>query len=268
MKPAWIICMIFALQLGGVSILFADQHESRQHGSHLHGQGKLNLVMEGKELRIELEIPAIDIVGFEHKARTEAETQQVQQAIKKLKESNKMFGFDSNADCHSENIQVNITMLNEAHDEHEHDEHAHDEHEDEHKDEHAHGEHEDEHKDEHAHDEHEDEHKHDKEEHAHDEHEDEHKDEHAHEKHEDEHKHDKDEHAHGEHEEHADEMEESHSEVHAMYEFHCENPDALKAIQVHLMREFKTIAELDVQMVTATRQTSSELTQNDIVIRM
>ena len=39
---------------------------TRQHDSHAHGIGELNIVLEGNELAIELISPAANIVGFEH----------------------------------------------------------------------------------------------------------------------------------------------------------------------------------------------------------
>lgn len=45
-------------------------HEHEQHGAHVHGQGELNLVLEGVSLQVELTVPAADITGFEHEPRT------------------------------------------------------------------------------------------------------------------------------------------------------------------------------------------------------
>ena len=44
----------------------AHDHEKRQLDSHEHGVSTLKIAIEGKELNMELESPANDIIGFEH----------------------------------------------------------------------------------------------------------------------------------------------------------------------------------------------------------
>ena len=51
------------------STLFAQEH--RQHGSHQHGVGRLNLAQEDTEIRLELDSPAANIVGFEYAPSSE-----------------------------------------------------------------------------------------------------------------------------------------------------------------------------------------------------
>ena len=51
------------------SALSADRH----HDAHEHGVSKLNLVIEGKRLEMELGSPGSDIVGFEHAPATDAD---------------------------------------------------------------------------------------------------------------------------------------------------------------------------------------------------
>ena len=43
-----------------------------QLGAHVHGKVVVNLALEGNTLRVELDAPAINVVGFEHAPRTEA----------------------------------------------------------------------------------------------------------------------------------------------------------------------------------------------------
>ena len=74
--------------------------------------------------------------------------------------------------------------------------------------------------------------------------------------HEDEH-----EKSHDEQHEHAKEdHDDQHSEFKAVYRFHCRYPDKLKHLDVILFEHFKGIKEIDVQVLTETRQTSLELT--------
>ena len=48
-----------------------------QLGAHVHGKVVVNLALEGNTLRVELDAPAINVVGFEHAPRTEGERRAV-----------------------------------------------------------------------------------------------------------------------------------------------------------------------------------------------
>ena len=64
------------------------------------------------------------------------------------------------------------------------------------------------------------------------------------------------------HEHHdADEHEgETHSDFKAVYRFSCQNPDKLATIEVRLFELFPGIEEIEVQILTETKQTAMELT--------
>lgn len=51
---------------------------------HHHGQGTLDIATEGQNLRADLVLPAHDVLGFEHAARTSQEKRHVQDAQAKL----------------------------------------------------------------------------------------------------------------------------------------------------------------------------------------
>ncbi|WP_200870123.1 ZrgA family zinc uptake protein [Catenovulum agarivorans] len=123
-----------------------------QYDAHIHGVAEISIVMEGKELHMQLHSPADTLVGFEHKAQTQQQKQAVQTVDRYLNTVNKIVEFTGNK-CNAVEIEVDVTALLPE-------EHGHDEHEHEH-DKHAH-EHD---KHTHEHDEHE--HKHDKHEHEH-----------------------------------------------------------------------------------------------------
>ncbi len=59
-----------ALASGGT---FAADKEHSEAKAHAHGHGRANIAVEGNSLFIELEVPGVDIVGFEHVATTDAE---------------------------------------------------------------------------------------------------------------------------------------------------------------------------------------------------
>ena len=57
--------------------------QHRELGAHEHGRGTLNIAVEGARLSMELEVPGVDIVGFEHAAKTGTQKGAVEK-VKKL----------------------------------------------------------------------------------------------------------------------------------------------------------------------------------------
>ena len=61
----------------------ADEHDhdhDHEHGSlgaHEHGVGRLNAALDGQTLELELESPAMNLVGFEHVATSDADKAKV-----------------------------------------------------------------------------------------------------------------------------------------------------------------------------------------------
>ncbi len=129
----------------------AAETEHREHGAHEHGHGKFNVAIEGKTLAMELIAPGADIVGFEHKAESDADKQALAAGRKTLSDLAKVVTLPAAAGCILKNASVEVET-EEKHDDHDHaekkDDHDHakkkDDHDHgktaEHKDEEAHGE--------------------------------------------------------------------------------------------------------------------------------
>jgi Protein of unknown function (DUF2796) len=83
----------------------------RQHRAHVHGVGTLNLVQEGNRVHIELEIPGMDIVGFEHQARTASQKQAVKDAVAVLKQGDALFRLNAEATCALDTAGVEVAMM-------------------------------------------------------------------------------------------------------------------------------------------------------------
>ena len=62
----------------------AEEAQHRQLGPHVHGQGTLDIAIEGKKIEMELVAPGMDIVGFEHVASTDEQKAAVEKAKAKL----------------------------------------------------------------------------------------------------------------------------------------------------------------------------------------
>lgn len=76
---------------------------------------------------------------------------------------------------------------------------------------------------------------------------------------------------HSEHEsrpKHAEHEKEAHSELQAQYVFHCDAPESLENLAVHLFDHLRDVEEIDVQLVTPTIQTAMELHVTSAVLRL
>lgn len=111
-------------------------HEHAEHGSldaHEHGIAQLNVVLDGQALELELESPAMNLVGFEHAAESAADKAKVDAARSQLQDPQALFGLGAGACSLSDTELESPLFEDEEHEEHE-DEHEHEEHHDHDKD--------------------------------------------------------------------------------------------------------------------------------------
>ncbi|MHC8413300.1 DUF2796 domain-containing protein [Pseudomonas sp. Hz4] len=79
----------------------ADEHD-HEHGSlgaHEHGVGRLNAALDGQTLELELESPAMNLVGFEHVATTDADKAKVAAVRAQLEKPLVLFNLPKAAGC-------------------------------------------------------------------------------------------------------------------------------------------------------------------------
>ncbi len=105
--------------------------EFRQEAKHEHGAVTLNLAIEGNLLTLELEAPAINVVGFERAPRTAEERAAVSAAAAWLFSGAGMIGVPKAAACRRDSASLEVpdwakstSSRDHAHDhdhEHEHD---------------------------------------------------------------------------------------------------------------------------------------------------
>lgn len=128
------------------SLAIAQGHA--HHDAHVHGIVELTMAVEGDALELELESPAANIVGFEHKARTAEQIKAAENAKALLENPVKLFSF-SGSQCAIQ--QSTVDMMAILADKHDSDGNHHDkEHHDDSHDKHGH--HDKEHHDEEHHD--------------------------------------------------------------------------------------------------------------------
>jgi Protein of unknown function (DUF2796) len=92
------------------------EEEHRELGPHVHGHGIFDIAVEGNKVAMELEVPGMDIVGFEHEASTDAQKAAVEKAKADLAKPLSLFKLPASAGCSVKEAKIAI----EAEHEHEH----------------------------------------------------------------------------------------------------------------------------------------------------
>ena len=83
--------------------------------AHVHGEGRLNIAIDGKRIFMELESPGADIVGFEHEARSDGEKAAVKQALAQLGDPMLLMRFEADADCEVRRASAEIEGESDEH---------------------------------------------------------------------------------------------------------------------------------------------------------
>ena len=105
-------------------------HAHEEHASldaHEHGVASLNVALDGQTLEIQLQSPAMNLVGFEHEAKSDADKAKVAAARQHLEQPQALFALPIEAKCALQDSDLDSPLFGgHAHDEHEHaDEHGH-----------------------------------------------------------------------------------------------------------------------------------------------
>jgi hypothetical protein len=83
-----------------------EDHGHRQHGAHAHGVASLNLAIDGPVVELELESPAMNLVGFEHAPTSDAERETLNQTLDLLADAARLFRLPVGAGCTLEDAWV------------------------------------------------------------------------------------------------------------------------------------------------------------------
>jgi hypothetical protein len=90
---------VAAVALATASMPTAAEEAHRELGAHVHGHGTLNIAIEDKRVELELEVPGMDIVGFEHAPSTDDQKAAVEKAKAQLAEPLAVFALPAAAGC-------------------------------------------------------------------------------------------------------------------------------------------------------------------------
>ncbi len=121
--------IFFPLLVSLPSLLSAQFDEPmRQHDAHVHGEATGNLALDESILRLELDIPAYNLIGFEH-APVDAEQQALLDGTIETLEQLAWIELDPRGQCQRLAVDVHTHGMETAQEEsHEHPDHEHSEH--------------------------------------------------------------------------------------------------------------------------------------------
>lgn len=108
-----------------LAIAQASDHDHDEHGSldsHAHGVAQLNVVLDGQALELELESPAMNLVGFEHAAESDADKAKVAATRSQLQDPQALFGLGA-GDCSLSKTELESPLFEYEKHEGEHEDH-------------------------------------------------------------------------------------------------------------------------------------------------
>ncbi|WP_256825281.1 DUF2796 domain-containing protein [Pseudomonas juntendi] len=115
--------LLLALPFALLPLAVAHAHEDHDHdhdhahgtlGGHEHGVAKLNVVLDGNTLELELDSPAMNLVGFEHAASSDADKAKVAAVRQQLEQPLKLFGLASAAGCKEDQQALESPLFGDA----------------------------------------------------------------------------------------------------------------------------------------------------------
>ena len=100
----------------------AQQTEHQSLDAHVHGLATLNVALDDQQLELQLESPAMNIVGFEYQPNSVADHHAVSEAERQLKDAQALFTLTSAAHCSltSMTLEHDLTAEHEHKDANEH----------------------------------------------------------------------------------------------------------------------------------------------------
>lgn len=101
-------------------ILFSLVSSEKDHSAgtaHVHGQAKLQAVLDNTRFEIELRLPAYDIVGFESQPKNRKQENAVRVARQKLGNFDELFEINSQAKCKLNSKETELESIKQEKDE-------------------------------------------------------------------------------------------------------------------------------------------------------
>jgi hypothetical protein len=93
-----------------VMSIYSLAKENTRQLAHVHGLSKISVAIEKGKMVIELKSPAVDLVGFEHKAKTEYDINNVKKVQIQLEHNSDMFVLTGGS-CELINTFIDLSNL-------------------------------------------------------------------------------------------------------------------------------------------------------------
>ena len=104
----WIFTLIFQAASVLLPAWAADKHE---HAGHSHGQGQLELVVQGGAVKANFEIPMESLLGFEHLPKTPAQKKAMADLQAAVTQPDYVLGLPKTAACELKSVQAQSDMF-------------------------------------------------------------------------------------------------------------------------------------------------------------
>ncbi len=118
LNPVWVALWgaLFVVALS-VSPVFASEDEALGHdrGKHEHGAVTFNIALDGATLSLELDAPAVNVLGFERSPRNDAERKLVTDTHEWLAGGREMLAVPQNAGCRLQATEFTAPKLGSSH---------------------------------------------------------------------------------------------------------------------------------------------------------
>lgn len=90
-----------------------DHHHAHNPDAHQHGVGHLDVVIDNQQLMLTLQMPAEDLLGFEHAPRTPEQQEQLTALQAVLKQPHTLFVLPDAAQCSPESSELHSSLFAE-----------------------------------------------------------------------------------------------------------------------------------------------------------
>jgi len=104
----WIFTLIFQAASVLLPAWAADKHE---HAGHSHGQGQLELVVQGGAVKANFEIPMESLLGFEHLPKTPAQKKAMADLQAAVTQPDYVLVLSKAAACEFKSVQAQSDMF-------------------------------------------------------------------------------------------------------------------------------------------------------------
>lgn len=113
---------MFRMALSLIFMLLCSTTLQAQHKAHTHGEGSLSLAQDQYDWYVELHIPAMDLLGFEHAPKNTAQKQKFKALTDRLANSDHVIVFSPA--CQLTDTDIGLPGQHDEQ-EHQHDHHHH-----------------------------------------------------------------------------------------------------------------------------------------------